>query len=65
MTEMTQGFWNDDQGQDLTEYALLLAFVVIAAAGLFVVSGTSVVPIWSVSNDIVTNAAVQANTAVS
>lgn len=65
MTEMTQGFCNDDQGQDLTEYALLLAFVVIAAAGLFVVSGTSVVTIWSVSNDIVTNAAVQANTAVS
>ena len=53
------------QGQDLTEYALLLAFVVIAAAGLFLVSGSSVVTIWSVSNNIVTAAAQQANSATS
>ena len=65
MRAMAQLFWNDEHGQDLTEYALLLAFVVIAAAGLFVVSGTSIVNIWGVSNDIVTNAAERANTAVS
>ena len=56
-----QGFWNDQQGQDLTEYALMLAFVVIAAARLFLVSSTSVVTIWSASNTIVTNAAQQAH----
>lgn len=56
-----QSFWTGQQGQDLTEYALMLAFVVLAAAGLFLVSSTSVVTIWSVSNTIVTNAAQQAH----
>lgn len=57
-----QSFWTDQQGQDLTEYALMLAFVVLAAAGLFLVSSTSVVTIWSVSNNIVKAAAQQAHT---
>lgn len=56
-----QGFWADQQGQDLTEYALILAFVVLAAAGLFLVSSASIVTIWSVSNNIVTAAAQQAH----
>lgn len=56
-----QSFWTDQQGQDLTEYALILAFVVLAAAGLFTVSGNSVITIWSVSNNIVTAAAQQAH----
>jgi Flp pilus assembly pilin Flp len=60
-----QSFWTDQRGQDLTEYALLLAFVVIAAAGLFVSSGKSVITIWSVSNHIVTEAAQTANAATS
>lgn len=62
---MTQRFWKDQQGQDMTEYALLLAFVVLAAAGLFVVSGNSIVTIWSVSNNMVTAAAQQAHAASS
>lgn len=28
-------FWNDEQGQDLMEYALLVAFIVLAMAALF------------------------------
>jgi Flp pilus assembly pilin Flp len=56
-------FCGDQQGQDLTEYALLLAFVVIAAAGLFLASGSSIVTIWSVSNNMVTAAAQQAQAA--
>jgi Flp pilus assembly pilin Flp len=58
---INQRLWIDQQGQDLTEYALMLAFVVLAAAGLFLVSTTSVVTIWSVSNNIVTAAAQQAH----
>jgi Flp pilus assembly pilin Flp len=60
-----QDFWTDQQGQDLTEYALMLAFVVLAAAGIFLVSGSSVVTIWSVSNNIITNAAQTANATTS
>ncbi len=40
----------DDRGQDLTEYTLLLAFVALASAALFVGSGASVNTIWSVAN---------------
>ncbi len=40
----------DDRGQDLTEYTLLLAFVALAYAALFVGSGASVNTIWSVAN---------------
>ena len=58
-----QSFWTDQQGQDLTEYALILAFVVLAAAGIFLVNGKSIIAIWSVSNIIVTNAAQQAHAA--
>ncbi len=65
MRDITQRFWIDQQGQDMTEYALLLAFVVLAAAGLFVVSGNSVVTIWSVSNSMINSAAQQAHAATS
>jgi len=43
-------FWNDDQAQDLIEYTLLLAFVALAAAALFIGSGGSIAGIWSTSN---------------
>jgi Flp pilus assembly pilin Flp len=63
--DIIQRFCTDEQGQDLTEYALMLAFVVLAAAGLFLVSSKSVVTIWTVSNNIVTAAAAQANASTS
>ena len=58
---MNPSFWTEQHGQDLTEYALMLAFVVLAAVGLFAVNGASLVTIWSVSNTLVTNAAQQAH----
>ena len=44
------GFWRDEQGQDLIEYTLLLAFVCIATAALFISSGGSLSGIWSATN---------------
>jgi hypothetical protein len=41
----------------------MLAFVVLAAASLFLTSTSSVFTIWSVSNEIVTAAAQQAHSA--
>jgi len=58
-----QSFWSDQRGQDLTEYALVLAFVVLASAGIFLVSSKSLVTIWTVSNSIITSAAQQAHSA--
>ena len=42
--------WNDDQGQDVIEYTLLLAFVAFATAALFVDVGGSISGILSTSN---------------
>jgi Flp pilus assembly pilin Flp len=39
-------FWRDEQGQDLIEYTLLMAFVALASAALFVGAGKSVKGIW-------------------
>lgn len=51
-------FLKDEQGQDLIEYTLLLAFVALAAAALFTNVGASVSTIW-------TNASTQMSTAAS
>ena len=45
-----RNFWNEDQGQDLIEYTLLLAFLALASAALFIGSGGSVSGIWSSTN---------------
>ena len=42
--------WQDESGQDLIEYTLLLAFVALASAALFIGAGNSVQGIWSVVN---------------
>ena len=45
-----RSFWNDEQGQDLIEYTLLMAFVALASAALFLGAGGSIKGIWSVTN---------------
>jgi Flp pilus assembly pilin Flp len=45
-----RNFWNDEQGQDLIEYTLLMAFVALASAALFIGAGTSIKGIWSQTN---------------
>jgi len=45
-----KAFWNDEDGRDLFEYALVMAFIALASAGLFFSAGGNVDGIWSVSN---------------
>ena len=40
----------DEQGQDLIEYTLLMAFVALASAALFLGAGSSIAGIWTKSN---------------
>jgi Flp pilus assembly pilin Flp len=54
-------FFRDESGQDLIEYTLLLAFVALASAALFIGAGGSVQGIWSTTNSQL----VAANTAAS
>ena len=42
-----RNLWNDDQGQDLIEYTLLLAFVALASAALFIGAGGQIAGIWN------------------
>jgi len=54
-------FLQDEQAQDLIEYTLLLAFVCLASAALFISAGGSVAGIWTTTNTDLANA----NTAAS
>ena len=56
MNAMLKRFWQDEQGQDLIEYTLLLAFVCIATAALFVSSGGSISGIWTAANSQLSSA---------
>jgi Flp pilus assembly pilin Flp len=50
MKQFVARFLADEQGQDLIEYTLLLAFVALASAALFIGAGNSVQGIWSTTN---------------
>ena len=43
-------FFHEDDGQDLIEYSLLLAFVALFSAALFINVGTAVSTIWVQGN---------------
>jgi Flp pilus assembly pilin Flp len=43
-------FLKDEQGQDLIEYTLLMAFVALASAALFIGAGGSIAGIWNTTN---------------
>jgi len=57
MTTFCSNFWNDDRGQDLIEYSLMLAFIALATAALYTSAGTSVNVIWSKTNSQLSSAA--------
>jgi Flp pilus assembly pilin Flp len=56
-----RGFWNDEQGQDLIEYTLLMAFVALASAALFLGAGGSIKGIWTTTNNQLAQANSQAS----
>jgi Flp pilus assembly pilin Flp len=47
---------SDETGQDLIEYSLLMAFVALSSAGLFLGAGGSVSGIWTTTNSQLTAA---------
>jgi Flp pilus assembly pilin Flp len=50
-------FLREDEGQDLIEYTLLLAFVALSSAALFISAGNSANNIWGVANNEMASAA--------
>lgn len=47
MKKMFIRFLKDEQGQDLIEYTLLMAFIALASAAIFTNAGTSIKGIWT------------------
>jgi Flp pilus assembly pilin Flp len=60
MKNMMLNFLKDEEGQDLIEYTLLMAFIALASAAIFVQAGKSVSSIWIQASNQLSNAAVQA-----
>ena len=56
MKNMILNFVKDEQGQDLIEYTLLMAFVALASAAIFIGAGSSVKTIWTNANTTLANA---------
>jgi len=50
-------FLRDERGQDMVEYTFLLAFIVCASAALFILSGSSINAVWTVTNNNLCSAA--------
>lgn len=56
MKQFIMQFVREEKGQDLVEYTLLLAFVCLASAALFIQAGSSLAGIWGDANAILKNA---------
>ena len=56
MVNLLKCFWSEDEGQDLIEYTLLLAFVCLVAAAVFINAGNATSGIWTVANQHLSNA---------
>ena len=56
MKNLMISFLREENGQDLIEYTLLLAFVALASAAVFIGAGGSISGIWGTANAQLTNA---------
>jgi len=50
MKQFILNFIREEEGQDLVEYTLLLAFVCLASAALFINAGQAIGGIWTQAN---------------
>ena len=56
MKQFVNRLLKEEQGQDLVEYTLLLAFVALASAALFISAGGAIQGIWTAANTKLTSA---------
>jgi Flp pilus assembly pilin Flp len=57
MMNAMKRFLADEEGQDLIEYTLLIAFVALAAAALLIGTGGKAKTIWTITNNNLSQAA--------
>ena len=61
MRSIIRRLLTDEGGQDLIEYTLLLAFLALVAASVFISSGTAVQGIWGSSSTTLGSASTAAS----
>jgi Flp pilus assembly pilin Flp len=54
-------FWKSENGLDLIEYTLVMAFLALASVSIFIESGGSIRDLWTGSNNQLTNASQSAS----
>ncbi|HLY20821.1 MAG TPA: hypothetical protein VKR61_26525 [Bryobacteraceae bacterium] len=60
MKRIIRLFASEECGQDLVEYTLLIAFVALSTAGLFMNAGANADQAWSSANSVLATAAADA-----
>lgn len=58
---LLKNVWQREQGQDLIEYTLLMAFIAMASAALLIGAGGSIHGLWSVANSQLSAASASAS----
>ncbi len=56
MKNIMKRLWKEEEGQDLIEYALLVAFIALAAAAIFPTVGKSINTIFTNANTCLNSA---------
>lgn len=59
--EHLRRFLRDEQGQDLIEYVLLVGFITLASAGIFLDASPTISGMWGTANNTLSNAASSAS----
>jgi Flp pilus assembly pilin Flp len=65
MTSALKVFWQEEDGQDLVEYSLLLAFIALAAVSILNGVGTSIRGLFTGMSTALTSASTAAKTGTS
>ncbi len=58
INSLLKAFWQEEEGQDLIEYSLLMAFIALAAIAVLGSAGGSINHMWVGINSQLTNVAV-------
>ncbi len=56
MINFFKSLWREEEGQDLVEYSLLLAFIALAAVGVLTSVSTEVNGLWKTVNNSLSSA---------
>jgi Flp pilus assembly pilin Flp len=61
MKNLFTNLWQEESGQDLIEYTLLMAFIALASAAIFINAGGNISNIWGSGSTQLATAAVSAS----